>query len=167
MNAIFSRRSVRQFLDKEIEQEKIVQILKAAMQAPSAYNQQAWEFVVVSGRENLEKLKKFSPYTMPLNTATLAVVVVCPKDTLKVPGMWEQDLGAATQNLMLEACDIGLGSVWLGVAPEQDRIEFLQKLYDLPENKVPYAVVALGYPTQQDANKFVDRYDETKITYVK
>ncbi|WP_010168431.1 nitroreductase family protein [Candidatus Epulonipiscium viviparus] len=167
MNTIFTRRSVRQFKDTIVETEKVTQILKAAMQAPSAMNQQPWEFIVVTGRKNLDALQPFGQYTTPLSTATVAIVIVCPKDKLKVPGKWEQDLGAATQNLMLEACDLGLGSVWLGVTPDEPKVDFIQKLYNLPSEKVPYSVVALGYPAKENANVFVDRFDENKITYVK
>lgn len=167
MDTIFTRRSVRKFSNKEVEPEKVEQMLKAAMQAPSAGNQQPWEFLVVTGRENLDALQPFGQYTQPLATATLAIIVICAEDRLKIPHMYQQDLGAATQNIMLEACELGLGSVWLGTAPVDERIKFIQKLYNLDSTKVPYSVIAIGYPEVANANKFIDRFDESRINYIK
>ncbi len=167
MNAIYTRRSVRSFLEKEVEAEKITQILKAAMQAPSAGNGQPWKFIVVSGKENLEKLSEYNPHAKSLKDASHGIIIYADKTEMKKADMWEQDLGAATQNLMLEAADIGLGSCWFGTAPVLERMDFIRKLYNLSSDILPYAVVSIGYPKEEDANKFVDRYNESVISYIK
>ncbi|ONI44555.1 nitroreductase [Candidatus Epulonipiscium fishelsonii] len=166
MNAIFTRRSVRQFADKTVEQEKIEKILRAAMQAPSANNQQPWDFIVVEGKENLDKLSKYNPYAGCLKNASAAIIVLGNTERIMFPH-WEQDLGAATQNIQLEAVELGLGSVWLGTAPNKERMEFIRKLYGLNENMLPYSVIALGYPKDTNANHFTDRYDASRIKYIK
>ncbi len=166
MNAIYTRRSIRNYSDKQVEQEKIEQILKAAMQAPSARNQQAWQFIVVKGKNNLEALSNFSPHAKMTKDASCAIVVLGDKNRMKSPDRWEQDLGAATQNLMLEAADLGLGTVWLGTAPTEDYMDNITKLYDLDESLVPYCVVSVGYPADSDANTFVDRFDASRIRYI-
>ncbi len=167
MQTIFNRRSVRVFTDKAVENEKIEKILRAAMQAPSAMNQQPWEFIVVSGKENLESLSGYNPNAKPLKTATAAIIVLANADKMKVPRYWQQDLARATQNIMLEAAHLGLGSVWLGTAPNEDRIAFIEEIYNLDENLTPFSVIALGYPTDENANHFVDRFDASCVRYIK
>ncbi len=167
MNSIFTRRSVRNFLDKEVEQDKIDKLLRAAMQAPSAGNQQPWEFVVVTGRENLDKLSEFNPYAGSLKLATLGIIVMGSTLRMKMPDYWQQDLGAATQNILLQATEMGLGSVWYGCAPEKDRIQWVQEFCELDATLLPYSVIGLGYPKDDEANKFVDRFEADRVHYLK
>lgn len=166
MNSIFIRRSVRQFENRPVEKEKTEKLLRAAMQAPSAGNGQPWEFIVVEGKENLEKLSKLSPYAGCIVNSSLAIIVLGNKKRIKLPENWEQDLGAVTQNILLEAVELGLGGVWLGVAPVTDRMNYICNLYGLTHDILPYSVIALGYPKKKDANVFVDRYDESRIKYI-
>ena len=164
LNSIFTRRSIRQFTDQIVEKEKIDSLIRAAMQAPSANNQQAWHFLVVEGKENLEKLSELHRYSKCLKGASLAIVVLGNTSIMTSPDFWQQDLGAATQNIQLQAVELGLGSVWLGTAPKEERIKFIQDLFNIDKNLVPYSVLAIGYP--KGVNKFVDRFDETKVTYI-
>ncbi len=166
MNAIFTRRSVRKFCDKPVEPDKIEKLLRAAMQAPSASNQQPWEFIVVQGRENLDNLSSYNQYAKSLKTATAAIIILCNKTRFKFGEYWEQDLAAATQNILLQATEMGLGSVWYGTAPDKTRIATIQKMYELSENLVPFSVIGIGYPQDPNANSFVDRYDATRVKYI-
>ena len=167
MNAIFTRRSVRAFKDKEVEQEKIEKILRAAMQAPSACNQRPWEFIVVKGKENLVKLAEYNPYAGSLRGANLAIIVLANKAKMVSPEHWQQDLGAATQNIQLEAVELGLGTVWYGTAPDKGRMGYIQNMFELDDNILPYSVLAVGYPKNEGANYFEDRYDESVVRYIK
>lgn len=166
MKTIFTRRSVRKYLDKVIEPEKIDRMLRAAMQAPSATNQQPWEFIVIDDKETLTKLADFSQYAKMLPGAALGFVVL-EKQGLRAPLFTEQDLGAAVQNLMLQAAEDGLGTVWMGVGRGSERETFLTEMFALPETVKPFAVIAVGYPEDENANKFVDRYDETRVHWNK
>ncbi|WOO38126.1 nitroreductase family protein [Anaerocolumna sp. AGMB13020] len=166
MKEIFNRRSIRKFKDQAVEPEKIELMLKAAMQAPSAANQQPWEFIVVQEKENLLKLSQASPYARPVEGSGVTFLVMANADILRVPTAWEEDLGAATQNLLLEAVHLGLGGVWLGVATADSVVESVRKLYNLPENIKPYALIAVGYPDGQQ-NEFVDRYNKDRVHYEK
>lgn len=163
MNEIFTRRSIRNYTQEVVEDTKIEKLLRAAMQAPSAGNQQAWEFIIVKNKDKLDKLSKMSLYATPVAKAPVAIVVLGNEDNMKYPELWEQDLGAATENLLLEAVSEGLATVWLGVAPLEDRIKRIKKMFNLPLNIKPYAVIALGYPVDGQGNKFVDRYDASKV----
>lgn len=161
MNSIFTRRSIRKYEDKEIEKDKIEKLLRAAMQAPSAGNQQPWEFIVVENKESLEELAQMSPYSKVIADSKVAIVLLANKERMKFPENWQQDMAAATQNLLLEIVELGLGGVWLGVAPLEDRMNHIQKMFDLPANILPFSVVPVGYSSAE--NKFVDRYDETRV----
>lgn len=162
MDAIFTRRSIRKFLDQPIEVEKINKILRAGMQAPSAKNQQPWEFFVVQKPENLKKLAETSPFTKPILTAPVAIVLLANDHHIKLSDYWHQDMGACAQNVLLEATELGLGSLWMGIAPEPERMKYIVDLFKLPDNLKPFCIIALGYPDEQ-TNHFVDRYDSARI----
>ncbi|WKY48202.1 nitroreductase family protein [Eubacteriaceae bacterium ES3] len=162
MNAIFNRTSVRKYLSKEVEAEKIDLLLKAAMAAPSAANQQPWEFFVVKNRETLKALAEASPYGGCIAGAPLAIVPVYRKE-LRMPEFADIDMSAATQNILLEAVELGLGAVWIGVAPLTDRMESVAKILSVPDNLVPYAVIPLGYPEAEAKRQ--DRFDAARVHF--
>lgn len=162
MDPIFQRVSVRKFQSKPVEQEKIERLLRAAMAAPSAGNQQGWEFIVVTDQALLNGLSKVSLPPLPpgetqypdnvrcpsalVKDAPLAIVVLGNRQRMRFPEYWEQDLGAATENILLEAVQQDLGAVWLGVAPVSERMGAITRLFNLPEYILPHCIVALGYP---------------------
>ncbi len=164
MNTIFNRRSVRKFKAKDVEKEKISKIIRAAMQAPSATNQQPWEFIVVDEKDKVEKLSEFSPYSKMLMEAPIAIVIL-ERQGLRAQEFAPQDLGACTENLLLQVVEEGLGAVWMGVGKNNPRESFLIDMFNLPKSIRPFAVIAIGYPDDENANKFVDRYDETRVHY--
>jgi len=161
MNAIFNRRSIRKFTKQEISDETIETLLRAAMAAPSAGNQQPWHFIVIKDEEILYEIPKFHPYSQMLRDAACAIVV-CGDLVLETnKGFWVQDCSAATENILIEATDLGLGSVWLGVHPDKDRVKPVQSLLGLPETVVPLCIIALGYPTE--SKRPVDRFNKARI----
>lgn len=162
---MFERRSIRRYQEKMVEDTKIDRIIRAGMQAPSAVNQRGWEFLVVKNKETLKKLSRMSLYSEMVEGSGAAIIVLGNKKDMTYPQYWEQDLSAATQNILLEAVDQGLGAVWLGVAPEKERMLYIKEVFDLPEGVEVFAVVAMGYPV--DENKFVDRFEENKVYYEK
>lgn len=167
MKSIFTRRSIRKFENKSVEQDKIESVLKAAMQAPSAGDQRPWEFIVVKEKNMLKKISEMSPYAKFLEQAPMAIVMVADKEKMLYPENWEQDMGAATENLLLQAVDEELGTVWLGVAPLQDRMDHISKIFGLSSNILPYNVIAMGYPTANQQNRYIDRFEENRIHYEK
>lgn len=161
METINIRRSIRTYKDIKVEKEKIGKLLRAAMQAPSAFNQQAWEFIVVENKETLKKLSGMSEYSNLIEKSPVTIIVLGNKDNMIVPECWQQDLGAATQNLLLEAVELGLGAVWMSAAPFEDRMNNVRNVFDLPESILPYSVISIGYTEEE--NKFIDRYNSTKV----
>lgn len=126
-------------------------------------NQQPWEFIVVEDKNKIEELSKISPYAKFSKDAAFMIVVLAKKD-LKAPSFVQQDLGACTQNLMLEAVSHGIGSTWMGVYSKEDRSKFLIETLNIDTKKVePFSLIALGYPKTPDLIKFVNRFDEKRI----
>ena len=164
MNEIFQRISVRTFEEKPVEQEKIEQILRAAMAAPSAGNQQPWEYYVVRDRETIEKLAACSMYAGCATNAP-AVIVTCLKtEGLRFPELGEIDLAITTENILLEITSLGLGGVWLAVAPFKDRMEKVDRALGIGEALHAFALVPVGYPAEDRPQQ--DRYDESRIHYI-
>ncbi|MDR0747696.1 MAG: nitroreductase family protein [Helicobacteraceae bacterium] len=163
MKEIFDRASIRHFQDRPIEEEKVTQLLKAAMQAPSAGNQQPWEFLVVTRKETKEALVKLCQYSDPLLGAPLGIVTLFNKKKLRFPQCVQQDMGAMCENILLEAVHLGIGGVWLAIAGFDDRAAGVKNYLNLPKNIEPYATIALGYP--QESKKNPVRYDAQKVHY--
>ncbi len=164
MEEIFTRRSIRKFTNQPVEPEKVDKLLRAAMQAPSAANQQAWEFIVVQDKEKLAKVAETSPYAKPATGSAVTFVLLADENKMKVPTGWEEDMGAAAENMLLEAVHLGLGGVWFGVATAESVTENVRKLFELPENIRPFALISIGYPDGQK-NQFVDRYQSERVHY--
>ncbi len=161
---LFTRRSIRKYIkDKAVEKEKIEYILKAAMYAPSANNRRNWEFIVVEKRETLDKIADVHPYAKMLYTATLAVIVCGDLSDESGKLYWQQNCSAAIENLMLACKSKDLGSVWLGVAPREERMNDIIKLFNLPDNIKPLGIVAVGYPDGEVA--MPERFEPSKIHY--
>jgi len=164
MEEIFIRRSIRKFKAQEVEPEKIDKLLRAAMQAPSAANQQPWEFIVVQDKEKLAQLAETSPYAkLAANSAVTFVLLANDKDLI-VPAGWKQDMGVAAQNMLLEAVHLGLGGVWLGVATSDAVAENVSRLFEFPDHIRPFALISIGYPDGQK-NEFIDRYKADRVHY--
>ena len=166
MDIINIRRSVRKYQDKAIEKEKIELILRAAMQAPSARNQQAWRFLVCTQKNKNFELSEATPNMKFLKNAPLVIVFLTSLCDLTVPNMYCQDLSASVENAMLEAASLKIGSCWCGTYPNKERMENVRNIFSLDDNLEPVAVVGFGYPLEDDTFKFIDRYDENKIINV-
>jgi len=163
IKCIMTRRSVRSYSGKKVTRAQIKKLLEAAMNAPSARNQQAWQFIVITKREIMEAVTQVHPYAQMLKTASCAIVVCGDLKAEQSPGYWVQDCSAATQNILLAAHSLGLGSVWLGVFPRDPRVKGVKKLLKLPAHIVPLGIVSIGYPLGR--SKPVKRYRQNKVHY--
>lgn len=163
MNEIFHRTSIRQYLDKPVENEKIEKILQAAMAAPSAGNQQPWEFYVVTNQDIIKKLSQTSPFATCAANALLAFVA-CYRTDCKMPEYAQIDLSASIENMLLEADSLGLGAVWLGIAPLKNRMEAVHDVLNIPKNLNAFAIIPCGYPKVINAQQ--NRFDTNRIHYI-
>lgn len=159
LEVIFTRRSIRKYTPEPVAAEEVKAILEAAMNAPSANNRQSWHFIVVDDRALLNAIMEVHPYSKMLAEAPLAVVVC--GDTRVSDKYWQQDCAAATENLLLAARALGLGTVWLGVYPKEERVSGVTGLFKLPDHIKPLCIVAVGHPAEQKGR--VERYDAAKV----
>ncbi len=162
LEAIFTRRSVRRFRDRPLAPEQLEKILRAAMAAPSAGNQQSWQFVVIDDQALLDELPGVFPSAAPCKQAALAILVCGDMRLQRWEGNWVLDCAAATQNLLLAAHGLGLGAVWTGVYPQQDRMDGLAKLLGLPEPVKPLSLVAVGHLAKPGAGE-KDRFKPERV----
>jgi nitroreductase len=153
MDAIYKRRSIRKFTGERVPEEVITELIKAGMNAPSAGNQQPWQFVIIDDRKLLNEIPKFHPYSQMLREAPVAILVCGDTGLEKHEGYWVQDCSAAVENILLEIADRGYGGVWLGVYPRAERVEGVRKLLGIPEGIIPFALIALGRPAEEKPRK--------------
>ena len=163
MKEIFERVSVRRYEDRPVEPEKIEALLRAAMAAPSAGNQQPWEFYVVRDREMLEKLAGVTPYSGCAGRAPAAIVSAY-REKLWAPSYAQIDLSIAMENLWLACGEQGLGGVWLGIAPQEDRMRAVEEIVGIPAGQRAFAIFPLGYPAEK--RKQQDRWDPARIHWI-
>ena len=163
MDQIFTRVSIRKYQDRPVEKEKTLEILKAAMQAPSAANQQPWEFYVVTNKDKLAALSEVHQYAGMTKNAPVAIVAAYRKECM-FPVYAQIDLSIAMQNLWLETEAQGLGGVWLGIAPLEDRMKAVEEILDIPDTMRAFAIFPYGYPAEE--RKQQDRFDESRIHFV-
>lgn len=163
LDVIYTRRSIRKFQNKKIEKDVLEVILKAGMYAPSAYNEQPWQFIVIDDRKLLNEIPNFHPHSNMCKTAPLAILVCADLTKEKTEDMWAFDCAAATQNIMLAARDKNIGSVWVGVYFRKDYIKAFTKFLNLPKHIVPISLVPMGYPDEEVST--VDRFKKDRIHY--
>ena len=162
LNAIMDRRSIRRFQDRPVEQEKLEAVLRAAMQAPSGKNSQCWEFLVILEEADRLAVTQMSPFAQCAKNARALIMVMVNMDRAdpEIP-VWIQDLSAACMNMLTQAELEGLGATWLGMYPFQERLDAARAYFHIPENLIPFAVIALGYKLSEKAPE--DRYDPDKV----
>ena len=162
---IENRRSIRKFkTDKPVGREQLKQLLEAAMAAPSACNSRPWEFIAVTKREVLDKIAGVHQNAGMCKTATAAIIVVAIPQQGIPEGYYPQDCGAATQNILLKAVELGLGTCWCGVFPKAPRVSAIRDLFNIPEPKIPINVIAIGFPDESPEKRGF--YEESKVTFV-
>ena len=165
MSSIFKRTSIRSYINKPVSEEVVKRLLEAGMQAPSANNEQPWHFIVIKDKELLEKIPSVHPYAS-MAAESYSTICVCGDPSLeKSKGYWVQDCSAAIENILLQATEEGLGAVWCGVYPREERMEAVRELLQIPKNILPLALIPFGYPAKkQEQNKRFnpDRVHENK-----
>lgn len=166
LNTILKRTSIRSYENKTVEKEKIEKLLRAGMAAPTAMNKQPWHFVVITDKGQLQKLSEANPYAAMAAKAPLAIVV-CGDMNKAAEGnareFWIQDCSAATENILLAATGMGLGSVWTGTYPSKERCADVAKVLGLPESLIPLNTIVIGYPDADVSPK--DKWNTENISY--
>ncbi len=159
IKTIFSRRSIRKYTEELVPEEHVTTILEAAMAAPSASNRKPWHFVTVTERATLNRLADAHKYGKMLYKAPLCIVV-CGDESVS-QRFWEQDCSAATQNILLAAQALGLGSVWCGVYPSEDRVREISEILGIMAPVKPLNLIAVGYPAENKDPR--TQYDGARV----
>jgi nitroreductase len=149
LDAIHTRRSIRKFEDRAVSDELIQKLLAAAMQAPSARNQQPWQFVVIDDRELLGQIGQMFPNARMAQHAPLGILICGDLHEETSPGYWVVDCAAAAENMLLAAHALGLGAVWTGVYPREQRMAGLSKLLGTPDHVIPHSLMIVGHAAEQ------------------
>ena len=165
-DVISERVSVRSFTDEPVSDEDLRALAVAAMAAPSAGNQMPWVLFIVRDKKVLEKLSRVSPYAKPAAGSAATIVLAMREEGARFKVMLPQDMGAATENVLLRAVELGLGAVWLGIYPLQDRMDAVAEAVSMEEGITPFALVALGHPDKLVEPKGESRFDETRVRWI-
>lgn len=159
LKTIFERTSVRSYTAEPVNKEILVELVKAGMAAPTGSNRQPWEFVIIQDKSTLEALGQIKP---PVGKAPAAIVVL--GDT-KLGGSWMLDCSAATENILLAATSMGLGTVWTGAYGNEKFETLLKQTLSLPDGIMPLSVIAVGYADSTPTPK--NKYVESKVHFEK
>ena len=170
MENIFTRSSVREYVEgKKIKVDEYIEpLLRAGMSAPSAMNRQPWEFIVITDRERLANMSEEFKNASYLKSAQFAIIVCGNlKEAIEGEGKeyWFQDCSAATENILLAAHSMGLGAVWCGIYPIEERTKALQSFLSLPEYIIPLNIIPVGVPANKQEPK--DKWKKEKIHWEK
>jgi nitroreductase len=159
IQTIFARRSIRRYTDEPVSEADVNTLLEAAMAAPSAANRKPWQFIVVTERQTLDALAEVHPHGKMLFEASLCIAAC--GDLSTVERFWVQDCSAATENVLLAATALGLGAVWLGVYPGEDRVAAVRQVLGMPETITPLNLISIGHPAEEKEPR--TQYDETRV----
>lgn len=164
---INTRRSIREYQDRDVGDDLILKILKAGMQAPgSRLGCEPWEFIVIKNKETLSCLGEIKPR---VKNAPVAIVLVANIKRAFYKTVWQQDMSAAAENMLLEAVNLGLGGLWNGVAPDEEKMVNVAEIIGIDDiaDLKPFCIITVGYPAKGWQNKFMDKFDEGRIHYEK
>ena len=164
-DALLKRRSIRKYLDKEVSDEIIEELLHAAMSGPSACNRRPWIFYVIKDQDKLNELRKASRFSNM--NAPLAIVVVGDLSRslpLQLKDFWIQDCSSATENILLRATDLGLGSLWCGIYPQKRPVERVKKILGITNNDIPLNIIYIGYSDEEKESR--DQYEKNRVKII-
>jgi nitroreductase len=147
LGGIYTRRSVREFVEQAVEREQLLEIIKAGTWAPSGLNNQPWRFVIVQKADVKKELGRQTKYGFIIERAPVCIAVFVDRTVMYNDVKDHQAIGACIQNMLLAAHGLGLGAVWLGEILKND--EAVRTLLGLPKEMELMAVVAIGHPKVQ------------------
>ena len=145
---LVSRRTIRQFDGRPVEEEALQTILKAAMAAPTAFDARPWHFVLVDDPAVMATLSKRMGGCEMCEQTPNGILVCADPSTEKLPGIWIQDCSACVQNIQLAVHALGLATVWLAIYLVEERIQAVREIMNIPSTLIPFALLPVGYPNE-------------------
>lgn len=164
-DGLITRRSIRKYTSGPVSREILEELVKAGMYAPSAVNCQPWHYIVIDDNALFEKIMEIHPYAKMLKDAQAAILVCGDENLQHGDGYWAVDCSAATQNILLAAHAKGLGAVWLGLHPREERKRNIKELFQLPGHIQPFSLISIGWPAEE--KNIPERYKTDRIHYNK
>jgi nitroreductase len=161
-DGLISRRSIRKYTGGKVDEETIKSIIKAGMYAPSARNKRPWHFIVIDDKSVMNRIMDVHPYSSMLAEASHAIVVCGDREIENGPGYYRLDCSASSQNILLAAHSKGLGAVWLGIEPREERIKAVSNILGLPAHIVPVSIISIGI-LAKTTSTLPARFEEKKI----
>jgi nitroreductase len=166
LKAILTRRSVRRFSDKPVSQENLETILRAAMAAPSATNEQPWHFLVITDRPLICKITEIHQHAAMCYQASAAIIPCINLAEKEYRDFWVEDMSAATQNILLAVRALDMAAVWVGIYPNEGRVNEFRKLFKLPPSVIPFALIPIGHSDVVQKEE-LDRFKKERIHWHK
>lgn len=163
LEGLLTRRSIRRYKKQEVSDSQLELLIKAGMYAPSAVNKQPWHFIIFRNKETIDKIIYFHQHADMLKNASAAILVCWDQLLQHDTGYGPVDCSAATQNILLAAHDLGIGAVWVGIYPREQRMQAVHELFRLPENIRPFSIISIGFPDEK--KKQPDRFKPERIHY--
>lgn len=156
-DALLERRSIRKFKETKLSEEQIRLLLEAAMAAPTGRNAKPWKFYVVTDEEVLAKIREgIGPHG---NYPAPCAILVTGNENIS--NLWTSDCGAATENIMLQAVELGLGTLWLAEYPLEPRMASIRSIIKLEDGEIPFSLIYVGVPDIRPEPR--TQYEEDKI----
>ncbi len=165
LDAILTRRSIRKYSNQPVTDDQIKVLLESAMYAPSAVNKQPWHFIVFRDKSVIKAVTEKHPNASMLTDASAGILVCWDENLQHDKGYGPVDCSAATQNILLATHSMGIGSVWVGIYPREQRMEFISEIFKLPPNIKGFSIVSLGYPAETKMQP--QRFNVHRIHYEK
>lgn len=167
LEVIKKRRSIRAYQKKEIEEEKLNEILKAVMFAPSARHSRPWEFIIVKDKKTKDKLAAAKDGSAFANEAPLVIVILAQETH-----QWIEDCSIVAENIYLEATNQGLGTCWVQIRgserPDGSSCEeYVKKLLNIPNRLRVLCLMPLGYPAEEKEEHQESEFEKNKIHWEK
>jgi nitroreductase len=163
LSVILRRRSVRDFTEAGVDENELEAIVRAGMSAPTAKNMQPWAFIVLTGREELDRLSEGLPYGKMLGKAGAAIAVCALPEEANGQSVELAviDATCASENILLAAEALGLGAVWVAAYPYDDRMAHVRSVLHIPDGVIPLNIIPLGHPVTSKPP--IDKYKQEKI----
>jgi nitroreductase len=167
LDIIRKRRSIRTFLGKDVEKEKLYDILKAAMFSPTARGLRPWEFIIVTDDEKKLKLSDATPYASFAKNAPV-IIIICYD--ISKGSRFKEDCSISAENIYLEATNQGLGTCYIQISDGTEGTEgnpedFVKRVLSIPENFRVQCLMPIGYPIKQLEPHTDEEFDDRKLHY--
>ena len=152
LDSIFNRRSHRSFTGEPVDEQSLITIIQAGAAAPSAHGKKPYRFARIEDSDMIAAIVAQFPWFAPAARAASNILVLGDPALCPNREYWTVDCAAATENILLASQALGLGAVWMGIAPVEENIVNFRSIITIPANLVPFSLIAIGHPETPTTN---------------